>query len=57
MFKVLHCVNMFLVIASHIDLGETNIKPFPEDTHLNHMYLKPHKQFQYLIMSMGLFHS
>lgn len=57
MFKVLHCVNMFLVIASHIDLGETNIKPFPEDTHLNHMYLKPHKQFQYLIMSVGLFHS
>lgn len=57
MFKMLHCVNMFLVIAERIDLGESNIKPFPEDIHLNHMDLKPHKQFQHLIMSVGLFHS
>jgi len=56
MSKVLHCVNMLLVIAYHIDVGESDIKPFPEDMDLDHMYLKPLEQFHYLMMSVGFPH-
>lgn len=50
-------MNMFLVLTYHIELHETNVKPFPEVILWDHMYLKPLRQFYHLIVSVVSLHS